>query len=221
MVYRRSNNSCLHIAVAEHPPQLRVNIRTPVPSSAGCVSLPGSPLASADVGPACNSHLSVPPTPTSMTYASTPSTSSASTRTSPEATSVAIPSRKQKRVQRSVPYARPSALGSPMGSTDTLALENARKGVLQFVKDHPHVIEPCIGDPAAMAITGSNPKLGTPGKSLYTLFFFSSRSVKRKFTCYDCGHVDARFSRALRHQRQDHFGHYPFPCQGGAGHPAW
>jgi len=214
VVYERSNNSCVHTAFAEH----QVNNRTTAASPVGCASVQGSPPDSAYAGPAYDLDFSVPPTPASMSYVSTPGTSSTSTSTSPEANNVAIPSRKKKRVQRSVPYARPNALGSP---TDIVELENVRKGVRQLVKDHPHAIEPRIGDPAATAIIGSNPKLGTAGKSIYTIFFFSGRTAKPQFTCHECGHVDARFSRALRHQRQDHFGHYPFPCQGGTGHPTW
>ena len=173
-------------------------------------------------------QLPIPPTPASSVYVSTPGNSGVSPSTSPETSSVPIPSPRKKRLQRSAPYDRPSTSsqqtdpGSSMEDTDAVALENARKGVRHFVKAHPHVLEPCIGDPVAKAIIGSNPRLGTPGKSIYTVFFYSSRSGdKLQFNCHDCAHVDARFSRALRHQRQDHFNHYPFPCQGDTDHPAW
>ena len=227
MVYERINNSCVHIAVAEHPPQ--VNTRTSVPPPTGCPSLPGSPLGSAHAGPAYDSPLSVPPTPASTTYLSTPSDTGASTSTSLETSSAAIPSRRKRRLQRSAPYAHPSASGegsisgSSSEATDAMALSSIRKGVQQFVMDHPYVIEPCLGEPAAMTIIGSNPGLGTPGngKSIYSVFFSSSHGRKPRFVCYECGHVDGRVSRALRHQRQEHFSHCPFPCQGGAGHPAW
>ena len=166
-------------------------------------------------------------TPASPVYLSTPGSSDASSSTSPETNGVHIPSSRKKRLQRSAPYARPCTSGqqtnpgSSMEDMNVVALENARMRVRQYVKDHPHVIEPCIGDPAAKAIIGSTPRLGTPGKSLYGAFFHSSRGGKPRFTCHECAHVDGRFSRAARHQRQDHFGHYPFPCEGGVGHPAW
>ena len=178
-------------------------------------------------GPTTDSHLSIPRTPASPIYISTPDSSGASSSTSPETNALSIPSSRKKRLQRSAPYARPCTSGqqtnsgSSMGDMDAVALENARVRVRQYVKDHPHAIEPCIGDPIANAIIGSTPRLGTPGKSLYSVFFSSSRNGKPRFTCLECAHVDGRFSRAARHQRQDHFGHYPFPCDGGVGHPAW
>ena len=109
-----------------------------------------------------------------------------------------------------------------MEPTDAAALDNAREGVRQFDKDNPHAIELDVGDPVAMAIIGSNHSLGIPGKLVYSVFFFSSlsRSGKNWFIGYNCGHVDARFSRAVRHQRQEHFGHYPYLCQGDTGRPA-
>jgi hypothetical protein len=82
---------------------------------------------------------------------------------------------------------------------------------------NPHAVEPSVGDPAAIAITGG---LGVPGRSVYSAFFSGPRG-KSPFTCYECGRTEARFLRAVRHQRQEHFQHYPFRCQGGAGHPAW
>jgi hypothetical protein len=135
----------------------------------------------------------------------------------PKRTRVNIPDLpRRKRRLPSAPHAF-----SSMDPTDATALCHIRNGVGQFVEDHPHEIEPFIGEAAATAIIGPNSRLGTCGESLYSVFFSSSHSGKPQFTCYDCGHVDARISRALRHQRQDHFGHYPYPCQGGAGHPAW
>jgi hypothetical protein len=202
-------------------------MQTSVSPPAGCPNLQRSPLSSAYAGPVYDSRLLVPPTPASPSFVSTPGSSGVSTSASPETRCVDIPAPRKKRPQRSAPYARPSARGqrsisgSSIESTDAVALDNIRKGARQFVRDNPHVIEPCIGDPAAMAIIGSNHRLGTPGKSIYSVFFSSSRSGKPRFTCYDCGHVDARVSRALRHQRQDHFGHYPYPCEGSADHPAW
>ena len=178
-------------------------------------------------GPTIDSHLPIPLTPASSVHVSTPGSSGVSSSTSPETSSVPIPLPRKKRLQRFTPYDHPSTSsqqtdpGSPMEDTDAVALEKARKGIRQFVKAHPNVLEPCIGDPAAKAIIGSTARLGTPGKSIYSILFMSSRSSKPRFTCYECAHVDTRFNRAARHQRQDHFGHYPFPCQGGAGHPAW
>jgi hypothetical protein len=143
---------------------------------------------------------------------------------SPKNTRVAIPT--SSKAMRLL-YDRPIARGqrsisvSSMESTDAMARVDVRNGVRQFVRDNPHVMEPCIGEPVAMAITGSNSRLGTPGESLYSVFFSSSRSGESPFTCHDCGRVDASVSHALGHQRKDHFSHYPFPCQGGAGHPAW
>ena len=156
---------------------------------------------------------------------STPGSSGASTSTSPETNSASIPPPRKKRLQRSAPYARPGTSsqpinqGSSMEDTDAVALENARKGVRQFVKAQPHVLEPCIGDPAAKAIIGSTPRLGTPGKSPYSVFF--GPVVVARFTCYKCAHIDTKFNRAARQQHQDHSGHYPFPYQGGGEHPAW
>ena len=169
-----------------------------------------------------HAHISGPEidSPASPVYVSTPGSSGASSSTSPEANSVSIPSPRKKRPQRFAPYERPST-SSQMEDTDAVALENARQGVRRFVKAHPGVLEPCIGEPAAKAIVGSITRLGTPGKSIYSVFFMSSRSGKPRFTCYECAHIDTRFNRAARHQRQDHFGHYPFPCPGGEGHPAW
>ena len=178
-------------------------------------------------GPIIDSYLPVPPTPASSAYVSTPGSSGVSSSTSPETSSLSFPSPRKKRLQRPAPYDRPNTgcqptdPGSSMGATNAVVLENARKGIRQFVKAHPHVLEPCIGEPAANAILGATLRLGTPGKSLYSALFVSGRSGKPRFTCYECGHVDTRFNRAARHQRQDHFGHYPFPCQGAAGHPAW
>ena len=213
------------IAAAQHRSQ--ANIEMPVPSPAGSPSLQGSPPVSSDAYTPYDLHLSLPPTPASSTSVSTPASSATSTSTSPERSSVATPLPRKKR-PCSVPYARPTASAqrsiqrSFMDPTDAVARDIIRKGVQQFVTDHPHVIEPFIGDQAAMDIVGSNPRLGTPGKSIYTIFFFSSGSGRKlRFNCHDCGHVDARASRALRHQRQFHFGHNPFPCQGGAGHSVW
>jgi len=216
----------LHIAGAQQTPQ--VNIQTPshitndplqlVPLPVGYPSQHGPSLASGSVN---DSHYLMPPTPASPAFFTTPDSSGASTTSSPEPSSP-----RQKRRQLSTPYARPKASqrstpGSSMEPTDAVALDNARNGVRRFVKGNPHAIEPDIGDPAAITIIGSCQSLGTYGKSLYSVFFFSSRSGKKRFTCHECGHVDARFSRALRHQRQEHFGHYPYLCQGGVGHPAW
>lgn len=216
---------CTYIAAAQHWSQ--VNIEPPVLSPAGSPSLQGSPLVSSDAYTPYDLHLPLPPTPASSTGVSTPASSGISTSTSPERSSVATPLPRKKR-PCSVPYVRPTASAqrsiqrSFMDPTDAIARNNIRKGVQQFVTDHPHVVEPCIGDQAAVDIVGSNPRLGTFGKSIYTVFFFSSRSGRKvQFKCHECGHVDARFSRALRHQRQFHFSHNPFPCQGGAGHPAW
>lgn len=213
---------CTCIAAAQRMPQ---NFQTSVPSPAGCPSLQMFPSASAHAAPAYESHLPLPPTPASPTYVSTPGSSRGSTSTTPRTSCIAIPPPRKKRLQRSVPYARPDAPSSIPGSsvepTDAVALENARKGVLQFVTDHPRIIEPSIGELAALAIVGSNPRLGTPGKSVYSVFFSSSRGRNPRFTCLDCGKKDKRVSRAVRHQRQEHFGHYPFPCQGDASHPAW
>ena len=111
-----------------------------------------------------------------------------------------------------------SSLMDPM---DAVALGNVRKAVQQFTTDHPHVIEPCIGDLAAMDIIGSNTISGIHGESIYSVFFFSDCSDYPRFTCYECGHVGTKLPRAVRHQRQAHFGHFPFPCKGGADHPAW
>ncbi len=220
-----ASHVCTCIAVAPHTSQ--ANVEMPVPSPAGSPSLQGSPLVSPDAYAVYDLHQSSPPTPTSSTCVSTPGSSGVSTSTSLERSSAATTLPRKKRLC-SAPYARPTASAqrsiqrSPMDPTDAVARDNVRKGIQQFVTDHPHAIEPCIGDPAAMDIVGSNPRLGTPGKSIYTVFFFSSRSGRKpRFNCHDCPHTDARFSRGLRHQRQEHFGHYPFPCQGGTSHPAW
>lgn len=213
---------CICIVAAQQMPR---DFQMSVLPPAGCPSLQRFPPSSAHAAPVYEPHLPLPPTPASPTYVSTPGSSRGSTSTTPRTSCIAIPPPRKKRLQRSVPYARPNAPSSIPGSsvepTDAVALENARKGILQFVTDHPHQCEPCIGEPAAMAIVGSNPRLGTPGKSVYSLFFSYSRGRNPRFTCLDCGHVDKRVSRAVRHQRQEHFGHYPFPCQGDAGHPAW
>ena len=39
-----------------------------------------------------------------------------------------------------------------MDPTGAVVLDHVRKRVQQFVTDHSHAIEPCIGDPAAMDI---------------------------------------------------------------------
>ena len=114
------------------------------------------------------------PTPASTVYVSTPGSSSASTSTSPETRGVPGSSLRSKRL-RSAPCARPTASGqrsiqsSPMGPTNTVTLDSVRQSVRQFFTAQPHVIEPCIGDPAAMDIIWSNTRLGTPGKSLYSV----------------------------------------------------
>ena len=200
----------------------------PIPSPTGCPTLQESAYTSSHTDTAYDSQLPLPPTaPASPTAVSTPGSSGVSTSTSPERHTVATPLPTKRRL-RSAPYARPTTSDhrsiqcSPVDPTGAVALDHVRNRVQQFITDHPHAIEPCIGDPAAVDIIGSNPRLGTPGKSIYTVFFYSSRSGgKLRFNCHDCTHVDARFSRALRHQRQDHFRHSPFPCQGGTGHPAW
>ena len=61
--------------------------------------------------------------------------------------------------------------GFSMEDTDAVALKNARTGVWQFVKAHPHVLEPCVGDSVAKTIIGSTPRLWTPGRSLCSVFF--------------------------------------------------
>lgn len=200
----------------------------PVPAPAGCPSLQGSALASPHADTAYGLHLPSPSPPASPTNVSTPGSSGASTSTSPERHTEATPLPRERRL-RSAPYTRPttsdhrSNQSSPMDPMGAAALDRVKKRVQQLIKAHPHAIEPCIGDPAANAIIGSTPlRLGTPGKSIYTMFFYSSRSGNRlRFNCRICVHVDARFSRALRHQRQDHFDHSPFQCQGGTGHPSW
>ena len=82
-----------------------------------------------------------------------------------------------------------------MEDTDVVALENARISIQYFIREHHHVLEPCIGDLAAKAIIESTLRLGTPGKSLYSAFFVSSHSGKPWVTCYECAHADAGFSR--------------------------
>ena len=59
-----------------------------------------------------------------------------------------------------------------MDPTDTVALDNVRERVSSSSsRINLMFIEPCISDPAAMDIIGSNPRLGTPGKSLYAVLF--------------------------------------------------
>ena len=171
--------------------------------------------------PAYDSQLPVPLTPLSLGYLTTPDSLGDS---SPGNTSIPIPpSPRKKRRQRSAPYSRSHAGSTSVPSTDSgdaVALDSARVGLQQWVKANPHAVEPSIGSSAATAIIGSNPRLGTLGRSLYCAFF-SNRRGKHPFTCYECGHEEGRFSRAVRHQRQEHFGHYPFQCQGGSSHSAW
>jgi len=165
-------------------------------------------------------HFHAPPTPRSLGYITTPDSLDDG---SPGTASLPIPSSpRKKRRQRSGRYVRfsPSYAGSTLGSsTNAGDVDIAREGLRRWLKKNPHDLEPSIGNPAATAIIGSNLRLGTPGRSLYSALF-SSRSGKQPFTCYECGHEEGRFSRAVRHQRQEHFGHYPFPCQGGSGHSA-
>ena len=143
---------------------------------------------------------------------------------SPGSASIPIPpSPRKKHQQRSGSYARSRAGSTLVSSTDpgdAVTLDSARVGLRRWIKENPHAIEPSIGSSAAAAIIGSNLRLGTLGRSLYSAFF-SSRSGKHPFTCHECGHEEGRFSRAVRHQRQEHFWHYPFQCQGGSGHSAW
>ena len=173
-------------------------------------------------------HFPLSLTPSSPAYLTTPGSSGASTSSSPEGTNISIPasSPRKNRLRSSAPYSPPSSSSRRSGPHssiephDAVALENARKGVREFVRNKPHAVEPSIGDPAATALIRSVPRLGMPGKTVYSAFF-SSRNGKSPFTCNECGRVEKRFSRAVRHQRQEHFAHYPFQCEGGLGHPAW
>jgi hypothetical protein len=187
--------------------------------------LQGSSLVSAHARPSSpvyDSNVPVSPTPLSPTYLTTPGSSGVSTSSSPDRSSVSIPSSssRRKRLQSRTPNVPPqskrSTLRSAEETKDGVALDNVRKYVRKFVKEHPVSIEPSIGDPAMGSIS-LNSKFGAPGKSLYSAFF----STKPPFTCYECGCVERRYSRAVRHQRQEHFMHFPFACPGGRGHPAW
>ncbi len=82
----------------------------------------------------------------------------------PESTGVAIPtSPRKRRLQRSPQSARPSASHqrstphSQIKSTGAIALENAGWEAWKPGSLHPHDIEPSIGDPAAIDITGAKP----------------------------------------------------------------
>jgi len=216
----------MHVDIAQHAPQL--NIResdTPsslfpiIPSPAAHPRLQRPSVASTR-GPPYDAHFPMPPTPVS--HITTPEFSGASSSgsESPRPSVPASSSRKKRPYTRPSPSGTRSVLGSPMEPELAAALDNAREGVQRFVKENPHTVEPPIGNRAATAIMGSDSRLGTPGKSLYSAFFSSSHG-KPPFTCYECGHVETRFSRAVRHQRQEHFEHYPYLCQGGSGHPAW
>lgn len=137
-----------------------------------------------------------------------PGLSVASTSTRPETDSVSIPSPRKKRLQHSVSYARPSTCGqrtnpgSSMEDTDVVALKYDRMVVRQFIRVHPHAVEPFLDDPAAMAAIRSTLRLGTPLKSLYGDFFLFSNSPKPRFTCDERVHAATRSSRAIRHRRQ-------------------
>ena len=232
MIYKQGNYSRLHIGRPQDAPYLNIQ-QTGTPSSFNGIlsppvpsypSLQGPCLVNANArpsSPADDSHFPLPPTPVSPAYLITPNGSGSSTDSSP---GILIPSlpRKRRR-QRGMPYARPSpnCVGATLGSfTEPYAvtLDNARKAVREWVKTNPHSVEPLVGHAAAIAIVGAHLRMGTAGKSLYSVFFSNS---KPPFMCYECGHLEQRFSRAVRHQRQEHFGHYPFLCQGGSGHPAW
>jgi hypothetical protein len=127
---------------------------------------------------------------------------------------------RRKRLQSRAPNAPPeskrSGLRSAGETKDGVTLDDVGKYARQFVKGHPVSVEPSIGD-LAMGIISLNSKFGAPGKSLYSAFF----SSKPPFTCYECGCVERRHSQAIRHQRQEHFLHFPFACPGGRGHPVW
>ena len=200
MVYKRSNSSYACIGGPQDAPWLNIQEAR---------------------RPAYDSQLPVPLTPLSLGYLTTPDSLGDS---SPGSASIPIPPSPRKRCrQRSAPYSRSRAESTLVLSTDpgtAVALDSARVGLRLWIEANTNAIEPSIGSSAAAAIIGSNAGLGTPGRSLYSAFF-SSRSGKHPFTCYECGHEEGRFSRAVRHQRQEHFGHYPFPCQGGSGHSAW
>ena len=82
-------------------------------------------------------------------------------------TSVAIPTSPGKK--RSVPYAPPSASGqrstpdSFIETPDALALEHGRDDVWEFLKNHPHVIEPLHPTHAVEYSTPQIPGLCTTG----------------------------------------------------------
>ncbi len=74
----------------------------------------------------------------------------------------------EKRLQRSAPYARPSASpqrsmpSSSMKPTYAVALVNAREALRQFARDHLHTIDTPIGDPASTPVND-----GTAGEHAY------------------------------------------------------
>ena len=225
----QSNNSCVPTCIAEHTPQLDIRaVSTPsstahhlspfTPSPPDYPDLQGSFVTSPQAR-LFDPQSPLPPIPLFPAYLMTPGSSGASTSSSPEGTNSSIPasSPRRNRLQSSAPYTPPSSSSRrsgprwARGSNDAVALEAARESVREFVKYNPQAVEPVIGDPAATALVGSVPE-GVPGKTVYSAFF-SSQTGKSPFTCYECGRVEKRFLRAVRHQRQEHFGHYPFQCE--------
>jgi hypothetical protein len=188
------------------------------------------PSTQAPNTPSSTAHHLLPFVPSlSTTYATTLGSSVASTSGNPEST--ASPIRPLRRERGNGEVLRRTLVPGPRsqsqswaicpagfsGANDAAALDKVRVCMQEFVRENPHALGPSVGDPAAISITGG---LGVPGRSVYSAFL-SSPSDKPPFTCYECGRTGAHFSRAVRHQRQEHFRHYPFRCQGGAGHPTW
>ena len=190
-----------------------MNIRTPssnadhlllfVPSQAGGPSLQGYPLAIAYArmsGSAHDSHFPMPPTTSILNLPLDLYLRSVYEQQSGKHERWLLPLRQERSDYRALrrmlvsTSGQRSIPGSSMEPTVAAAIDNARESVQKFVRDHLHAIEPCIGDPAAMAIIGSNPRLGTHGKPLYSAFFFTRSGKLPSSTFYNSRHVDAPFS---------------------------
>jgi len=135
----------MHVDIVQHAPQLNTRESGTPSSLFPIVPFPDGhprlqpPSVTSTRGPAYDAHSSMPPSPVS--YITTPEFSGASS-SGPESTrsSVHASSPRRKRPYTPSPSGTRSVLGLSIEHELAVALDNAREGIRQFVKDNPHTV---------------------------------------------------------------------------------